>query len=671
MTTESVQKLYINDNKKTRIAKGTSKEKPSKLDTDLEIFALREQQEGLKPSIAVKHVGMIRTALAVIAERRDVHYTKISKADLKFLEETLTEREYFLPRTYVRVLVHFISLITNTAPLIPPDKPNLRKNGDALVFGRTKNLGTATDRQRIMSEHGDQITAFLDAMKTTRYDKQTERGLCAAIYVYELVNGKFDPGTVRLEDIQRVKKFMEDFGTPNPCNYSTVMIRFVSFATGNPPLRKIRSWVRKDNWTYGLSEQCPFVKQIAEYAEMLNLREISPFDRETALTQTRIFGALLYIRFGVKNLNDVNPEMVKSVCEELGTHVCPTTVMLYRTAFLNFVSYFGRDDLRQQMRNRSGMRKPFIPKDDYDKRFIEKLDDWAVYLSKWDYMPKTILDRQRITEKCYMMLKQVKGPFELESLDPLDLQTIRNIMPDFSTTTIRLYLHTFGLFIGFATGRNIFAEAPMRFSRAADRKRNFVTTDEFRTLWKIGGPMEHMILALGGSMGIRKNEMIGLKLTDFEGTTVTIRGKGIGPEGKIAKMEIPDLVRKALDEYLPFRAEIVKLGDRSDGRLLVNPNKRELGRPLSDHPLDRILKRMSEKTGIHFTAHGLRRMYAMNLADAGLDLDTVRRMMRHADVNTTLTCYLQADPRRIKSAVESINSTFSALGLDDGKSRFH
>ena len=49
------------------------------------------------------------------------------------------------------------------------------------------------------------------------------------------------------------------------------------------------------------------------------------------------------------------------------------------------------------------------------------------------------------------------------------------------------------------------------------------------------------------------------------------------------------------------------------------------------------------------------------MSDAGLDLDTIRRMMRHSSVETTLKCYLYADPRKMKTAVDSVNGAFSAI----------
>ncbi len=667
MTTESVHRPYLNGTKR-RTGKTTAKARPSKLDTDLEIFALREEQEGLRPSVIKVHTGMIRTSLAVIAEKHEVDHKQITRTDLKFVEETLTARGYEWPISYARILAKFVSVVTRKAPLIPLGKLEFKVDGDALLVTRTKTLGTSADRRRIMSEHGKNITAFLDAMKGVNFAQKSEKSLCAAIFVFEKVNGQFDPGTVTLEDIEAMKGFLKDFGTPNPSKYAALMVRFVAFVTREPPLREIHSRVPKDDWMAGLPEKCPFTKEMTAYAKLLDRRNIGMSSRKTMLTRARIFGAMLDIRFGVKDLNDVEPEMLDAVCEDIATHVSPTTARAFRRSFLNFCSYFGRDDLREYAISLAG-RKPFIPSDELDAAFMEKLDGWVDYLIQWEYSGHTIRERTSAVRICYGKMKHIKGPFDLASLEPFDMQNLRNAFIGYHQSTVQSYLQTFGWFLKFATGRNVYDEAHLWFNGEVIQ-RNFVTMDEFRKLWQAGGPVEHMILALGGTMGIRKNEMIGLELSDFEGDTVRIRGKGAGPEGKVVVMEITELVRSTLEEYIPYRAGLLAYGDRSDGKLLVNPHTRDLGRPMSARCHQTILRKLSEKTGIYFTAHGLRRMYAMNMHYAGVDLDTIRRMMRHASVDTTLRCYLKADPRKMQNAISSVNSAFSALDLNLGTNRF-
>ena len=56
------------------------------------------------------------------------------------------------------------------------------------------------------------------------------------------------------------------------------------------------------------------------------------------------------------------------------------------------------------------------------------------------------------------------------------------------------------------------------------------------------------------------------------------------------------------------------------------------------------------------TCHTLRRFYCTNLLDKGFALDTVRIMMRHSSVDTTLM-YVNTDPRKLVSATASVDDS--------------
>ena len=57
--------------------------------------------------------------------------------------------------------------------------------------------------------------------------------------------------------------------------------------------------------------------------------------------------------------------------------------------------------------------------------------------------------------------------------------------------------------------------------------------------------------------------------------------------------------------------------------------------------------------------HTLRRLYATTLADAGVPLETIARMMRHESPVTTLRCYLKADPRRMDEAQSKVDDVLA------------
>ena len=136
------------------------------------------------------------------------------------------------------------------------------------------------------------------------------------------------------------------------------------------------------------------------------------------------------------------------------------------------------------------------------------------------------------------------------------------------------------------------------------------------------------LLAVLAQTGMRRSEVVDLRLSDLDGDVVLIRhGKGdlarqtwLGPAS-----------RAALDDWLAVRG-------RDDGPVFTQSTRRGLERlePLSDHHVWTILRTLCQRSGLRaFAPHDLRRKLVSDLLDAGVDLSTVRTVVGHADVSTT------------------------------------
>ncbi len=68
-----------------------------------------------------------------------------------------------------------------------------------------------------------------------------------------------------------------------------------------------------------------------------------------------------------------------------------------------------------------------------------------------------------------------------------------------------------------------------------------------------------------------------------------------------------------------------------------------------------VSQKSSARVGVKATCHTFRRFYCMNPLDNGFELDTVRRMMRQSSIEITLESYVRADPRKIKTATNSVD----------------
>ena len=141
-------------------------------------------------------------------------------------------------------------------------------------------------------------------------------------------------------------------------------------------------------------------------------------------------------------------------------------------------------------------------------------------------------------------------------------------------------------------------------------------------------------------MGLRASEIAHIELSHIKDGQLEIHGKGHGKLGKVCTRPIPPEVMKVIEDYMPMRKKILEeKGDHSEDRLLVR-RYAHAGCPIDRSVVADMCKTMSRKTGITFSPHTLRRLFVMTGYDNGVDLVTLRVMARHANINTTLNCYV-------------------------------
>lgn len=272
--------------------------------------------------------------------------------------------------------------------------------------------------------------------------------------------------------------------------------------------------------------------------------------------------------------------------------------------------------------------------------------------------PRSIGNMRRGCARCLGILESVSPGIRPDMVGVEEVYAIRSGLAGLKESTARGYLGAFGDWIEWQTGAN-----PVKRSRLmwndAEAERVWITRDEYRRLYRLAAPRERAILALGATMGLRRTEIAGLSLADVEDGSVEIRGKGHGPEGKPARRPITEAVEDALGEWIPERERVVRRYGSGTDRVLVSRR----GAPLDPSTVNRSLSALGERAGIDVTPHSLRRLYAMTLADAGIPLETISRMMRHRNVATTVQCYLREDPRRMSEAARAVDGLLGVYNL--------
>lgn len=205
-----------------------------------------------------------------------------------------------------------------------------------------------------------------------------------------------------------------------------------------------------------------------------------------------------------------------------------------------------------------------------------------------------------------------------------------------------------GCYLRWLTGKDLVREAGIRWN-GGSVNRKWLTLEDYRRMMAQANPWQRLVLALGATMGLRRSEIANLKLSDVQDGTITIHGKGFGPEGKVEAKTMTDAVRKEYEAYLKIRKP-----SESDA-LFISYR----GTPMNAGSIANAVVKLGRDCGVDMTMHSLRRLYAMTLADAEVPLETIMRMMRHTRPEVTVQCYLRADPRRMAEASEAVDKALA------------
>lgn len=223
------------------------------------------------------------------------------------------------------------------------------------------------------------------------------------------------------------------------------------------------------------------------------------------------------------------------------------------------------------------------------------------------------------------------------------------------------YLRSLSAMVEFHTGSNVLRETSILHNREV-RDRVFITKEEFGAAYAIADPFQKVVLCLGAYMGLRRNEMVSIRDGDLQGDTLTVHGKGHGRDGLVVSVRVPEPVRRAIEEY---RSSPMKQGESVDDYLLQNRGYRGELHRASPSMISCTISDLGKAVGARMTTHSLRRFYATTLYyETECDLQTVRNLMRHADVATTLRCYVDAYDAKEDEASRRLTEFIDGIVVD-------
>lgn len=166
------------------------------------------------------------------------------------------------------------------------------------------------------------------------------------------------------------------------------------------------------------------------------------------------------------------------------------------------------------------------------------------------------------------------------------------------------------------------------------------------------GMRDRAILELFYSGGLRRGEVLALKVQDVDLAARQVRVWGKGDKQRIALLGRP--AAQALQRYLEVgRPQLLAANSKASSRppdaLFLN----RLGRPIaSARTLNTILEHYARQVGLppSVTPHTLRHSFATHLLEGGADLRVVQELLGHANLQTT-TLYTRVTLNHLRHVI--------------------
>ena len=163
-------------------------------------------------------------------------------------------------------------------------------------------------------------------------------------------------------------------------------------------------------------------------------------------------------------------------------------------------------------------------------------------------------------------------------------------------------------------------------------------------------PLEHVIMELLYSCGLRVSELVNLKINDIDLSSKYVRCFGKGSKERI--IPIGEMAKNIIKQYLPERELILKKFNLNTKQLLIS----EKGRFITRQDVYNFIHAQGKIIHKNISPHTLRHSFATHLLENGADLRVVQEVLGHSDVSTT-QLYTHISKKRLKDVYFSINKT--------------
>ena len=154
-------------------------------------------------------------------------------------------------------------------------------------------------------------------------------------------------------------------------------------------------------------------------------------------------------------------------------------------------------------------------------------------------------------------------------------------------------------------------------------------------------PLQHVVMELLYSCGLRVSELVNLKVNDIDLSSKYVRCFGKGSKERI--IPIGETAKKIVKEYIPTRDFLVKKYNLNTKRMLILDS----GRMITRQDVYSFIHAQGKLIHKNISPHTLRHSFATHLLENGADLRIVQELLGHSDVSTT-QLYTHISKKRLK-----------------------
>ena len=286
------------------------------------------------------------------------------------------------------------------------------------------------------------------------------------------------------------------------------------------------------------------------------------------------------------------------------------------------------------------------------KALYQTISDYLEYLELEKGLAVNTIDAYRRD------LENFSDEFDIIDINLVDKimigKYIRNLKDNhFAPTSIIRKVATLRGFFKWATSIGLLEKNPaatLEQPKVPQRLPKIITIKEIEEMLNNNlTPIEHVMMELLYSCGLRVSELVSLKIKDIDLSSKYIRCFGKGSKDRIIPMG--ETAKNTVLEYFPQRTNLVKKYNLNTNKLLIMDN----GRSATRQDVYNFIHSQGKIIHRNISPHTLRHTFATHLLENGADLRVVQELLGHSDVSTT-QLYTHISKKRLKEVYFSINS---------------